>query len=96
MKAKLTADTQFDLLRGIEWFESIASGLGDKFEFEFYEALERVKANPDQFSPNHTGFRPCRLHRFTAVLYFRIDGELIVVVGLFTSGENEAALTKRG
>lgn len=96
MKAKLTEATQFDLLRGIEWFESIASGLGEEFELEFYEALDRVKANPEHFSPNHTGFRPCRLNRFTAVLYFRIDGDLIVVVGLFTSGENEDALERRG
>jgi hypothetical protein len=95
MNAKLTAATLTDLLRGMNWFEKIAAGLGDQFEFEFYNALERVKQNPYLFALNHTGYRACRLKRFTAVLYFRIDGNLIVVVGLFTSGENENALSTR-
>ena len=64
--------------------------------YEFFNALERVKQEPHLFATNHTGYRPCRLKRFTAVLYFRIDGKMIVVVGLFTSGEDESALKNRG
>ena len=96
MNAKLTADTEADLLRGIAWFDRISHGLGDQFESEFYNALERIKQDPDLFAANHTGYRPCRLKRFTAVLYFRIDCDLIVVVGLFTSGEDETVLQNRG
>lgn len=96
MKARLTRDTEMDLLHGIDWFDSIAIGLGDKFENEFYLALERVKENPEFFASDHTGYRPCRLKRFTAVLYFRIDEPFVVVVGLFTSGEDESELQKRG
>jgi hypothetical protein len=95
MIARLTADTQRDLLRGIAWFEKISTGLGDQFELEFYRALDRIKSAPYLFAPNHTGYRPCRLKRFTAVVYFRIDEELIIVVGLFTSGEDERNLTDR-
>ncbi|MCU0707389.1 MAG: type II toxin-antitoxin system RelE/ParE family toxin [Pirellula sp.] len=95
MNAKLTVDTQDDLLRGIAWFDKISLGLGDQFEAEFYNALERIKDNPFLFPPNHTGYRPCRLKRFTAVVYFRIDGDWIVVVGLFTSGEDERSLADR-
>jgi hypothetical protein len=96
MSAKLTAETEADLLRGMEWFDRISLGLGDQFESEFFTALERIKQDPDLFAANHTGYRPCRLKRFTAVLYFRIDGDLIVVVGLFTSGEDETVLQNRG
>ena len=35
MNAKLTRDTEADLLRGIEWFDKISHGLGDQFESEF-------------------------------------------------------------
>lgn len=73
MKARLTAQTEADLLRGINWFDRISTGLGEAFEAEFYHALERVKVNPELFAADHTGYRPCRLKRFTAVLYFRID-----------------------
>lgn len=95
MKARLTAYTAGDLLRGIDWFDRISTGLGEMFEAEFYHALERVKANPELFAPDHTGYRPCRLKRFTAVLYFRIDNPFVVVVGLFTSGEDESDLQDR-
>ena len=95
MKARLTAHTEVDLLRGIDWFDRISTGLGEMFEAEFYRALERVKANPELFAADHMGFRPCRLKRFSAVLYFRIDEPFVVVVGLFTSGEDERALQIR-
>ncbi|MCO6455362.1 MAG: type II toxin-antitoxin system RelE/ParE family toxin [Pirellulaceae bacterium] len=95
MKAILTPETESDLLRGIEWFDRIAPGLGDQFELEFFNALNRIKQGPNLFSANHTGYRPCRLKRFTAVIYFRIDGDFVVVVGLFTSGEDESALNSR-
>lgn len=96
MNAKLTAETEADLRRGITWFDRISLGLGDHFQSEFYNSLERIKQAPDHFAANHTGYRPCRLKRFNAVLYFRIDGDLIVVVGLFTGGEDENVLQNRG
>jgi len=95
MKAKLSKHSKTDLLDGIDWFDGISVGLGDKFEAEFYFSLERVKANPSLFAPDHTGYRPCRLKRFTAVLYFRLDGDLLIVVGLFTSGQDEGELQNR-
>jgi len=55
MKARLTADTAGDLLRGIEWFDRISIGLGEMFEVEFSHALERVKENPALIAPDHSG-----------------------------------------
>jgi len=96
MIAKLTAETEADLLRRIKWFDRISLGLGDQFKSEFYNVLERIKQDPNLFAANHSGYRPCRLKRFTAVLYFRIDVHLIVVVVLFRSGEDEGVLQNRG
>jgi hypothetical protein len=58
MNAKLTADTEADLLRGIQWFDKISFGLGDQFVSEFFNALERIKQDPEFFAANHTGYRP--------------------------------------
>lgn len=96
MNVRLTTRTVADLLRGIDWFDRIALGLGDQFEMEFYYALDRIKQSPELFAANHTGYRPCRLKRFTAVLYFRMDHDCLVVLGLFTSGEDESVLKDRG
>lgn len=59
MKARLTAHTEADLLRGIDWFDRISTGLGEMFEAEFYRALERIKANPQLFAADNTSYRPC-------------------------------------
>ncbi len=50
----------------------------------------------EQAINDHTDYRPCRLKRFTAVLYFSIDEPFVVVLGLFTSGEDERNLQNRG
>lgn len=55
MKVRLTARTEVDLLRAIDWFDRISIGLGEMFEAEFYRALEQVKANPELFAADHTG-----------------------------------------
>ncbi len=68
MTVVLSEYAKLDLLASINWFDEISLGLGDKLEVEFYAALERIKHNPDLFPPDHTGYRPCRLTRFTAVI----------------------------
>ncbi len=96
MNVVLLPETKADLLSGMEWFDKIRLGLGDELEHEFYAALERVKSNPELFAADHTGYCPCRLKRFTAVLYFRLDGDSIVVMGLFLHGRDETRLKERG
>lgn len=96
MKVGLTALTEVDLLRGIDWFDRISVGLGEMIEAEFYRALERGKVNPELFAADQTGYRPGRLKRFKAVLYFPIDEPFVVVVVLFTSGEDGCNLRNRG
>jgi hypothetical protein len=96
MTARFTEYSSADLLRGVAWFDQISPGLGDDFEQDFYTALDRIKSNPQHFATDHTGFHPCPLKRFTAVLYFRILDDGILIVGLFTSGEDETELQYRG
>ncbi len=79
MNVVQTKYTKLDLLNSIDWFNSISAGLGDQFETEYYTALQRVKDSPKQFSAGDTGYRPCRLKRFTAVIY----SELIVTSSLW-------------
>ena len=82
MDAILLPETVGDLLDGIKWFDSLRLGLGDEFEPEFYAALDRVKISPRSFAPDHTAYRACRLKRFTAVLYYRIDTIASTAIGL--------------
>lgn len=92
MKLALLANAKLDLLEGIEWFESILKGLGDQFEFEFFKCVDRIKNGPLSFAQNESGFRACRLKRFTAIVYFRIDGNRIVIVRLLVNGKQDKSV----
>jgi hypothetical protein len=99
MNVKLSAATEVDLLVAIEWRDGISHGLGDQFEIEFLMHLRvsnRLQRHsrltiPDSVHADLSGLLLC----FTPVLYFRIDGDSIVIVGLFTSGEDESDLQYR-
>jgi hypothetical protein len=96
MGVRYVDEVRDDLLLSIAWFDERKDGLGDEFEAEFYAAVSLVQKRPLSFAADHTGYRPCRLRRFTAVLYYRIESDIIVVMGLFVSGRVESRLQKRG
>ena len=95
MDVRFLPEVRDDLLSSMDWFDLRRDRLGDELETEFYAAVATVRARPLSFAADRTGYRPCRLKRFTAVLYFRIDDDLIVVAGLFVGGRDENRLAGR-
>lgn len=95
MDVRFLAEIRDDLLSAMDWFDRRRAGLGEELESEFYTAVARVCEWPQAFAPDRTGYRPCRLKRFTAVLYFRIEGDFIIVAGLFVGGRDESSLQGR-
>lgn len=96
------ADEVFeDLETSAAWLDTRRPGLGSELEEEFYASVAVVRGRPHTFAIDHTGLRPCRLRRFTAVLYFRIedsllpDQSIIVVAGLLVGGRDEHCLRHR-
>lgn len=87
--------TTDDFQSAFNWFEGLKVGLGSEFEAEFFSALERVKSNPELFAESTTGYRACRLKRFSAVLYYRISTNTVVITGLFVNGRDDATLADR-
>lgn len=96
MDVRYADEVRDDLLSSMAWFDERRDGLGDELEAEFYAAVSVVQRRPYSFAADHTGYRPCRLRRFTAVLYYRIESEIIVVMGLFVGGRDESRLQDRG
>ncbi len=97
------ADEVFDdLRRSVDWLNSRKPGLGLELEDEFYATVAVVRGRPHFYAVDHTGLRPLRLRRFTAVLYYKIeetlfpDSPIIVIVGLLMGGRDEQCLRYRG
>ena len=85
-----------DLIMGMNWIDERHAGLGDQLESEFFAAVAVVPDRPNTFAADKNGYRPCRLRRFNAVLYFQIETDCALVVGLLVGGQDRSRLTGRG
>ena len=84
-----------DLASTEDWLETRQVGLSQHFESEFFAAVEIACSRPESFAADETGYRPVRLKRFSAVMYFTIEDDVIVVAGVFMGGRSEAKLKNR-
>ena len=94
MNVVLLPDAERDLLDAIEWYGSASASLGDQFEVEFYDAINRILENPELFAENSSGFRPCPTKRFTSVVYFRIDEKVIVIIRILVNGREDQSVAE--
>jgi plasmid stabilization system protein ParE len=53
--------------------------LGDEFLAAIAEALLRLEDNPERFRPYYRGFRRTLTRRFPYKLFFRIEGDAVIV-----------------
>ena len=72
-----------DALNGWLWYEQKAVGLGEEFLRVFYACSAHLVRNPMTYQQVHGQFRRCLLRRFPYAIYFRIEGEQVIVFGLF-------------
>jgi plasmid stabilization system protein ParE len=64
--------TTTDLNNAVAYNNRQQSGLGDELRAEVYASIERVLANPTQFSVVSKSIRRCLVHRFPYAVLFRI------------------------
>jgi plasmid stabilization system protein ParE len=58
------------------WYERQQAGLGE----DFLAALEKVEAHPSGFPVVHRETRRILVHRFSYGIFYRVYGDLVVVV----------------
>jgi len=52
------------------------------------EALIRLEANPESFPLYYRGFRRILTHRFPYKLFFRIEGDTVIVFRILHGAQN--------
>ena len=78
-----------------DWYERERPGLGSAFLAEVERVLQTVVSNPDTFPEVLEGIRKAVIKRFPYCLYFRVRGEVVVVLAVFHSARNPAAWRTR-
>jgi plasmid stabilization system protein ParE len=80
---RFLSEVEDDVVASYAWYEGKALGLGDEFLRLFYAVANEILRSP-LLSPKVYGeFRRRLVRRFPYAIYFRIEGNEVVVFGLF-------------
>ena len=91
---ELRAKVFEDLDKIHRWYEKRLRGLGDRFAATFFSSLPVLQRNPTVFAPYYRDVRHFLLKRFPYGIYFRVEGETVVVFRVFHGSRNQSALRK--
>jgi plasmid stabilization system protein ParE len=69
-----------DIEEAFLWYERQRAGLGDEFLVAVRSALDDVVAQPTRYAVIHRDTRRALLHRFPYGIFYRLYGEIVVVV----------------
>lgn len=73
-----------------EWYERELPGLGGDFLAEVDRTLKLILGQPDAFPKMFDGVHKAVVKRFPYCLYFRVRGDVVVVLAVFHSARNPA------
>jgi len=76
-------EVEADVQNGRLWYEEKSAGLGEEFLRVFYACSQELTRNPAVHQKVHREFRRCLLRRFPYAIYFRVEGDRVIVFGLF-------------
>ncbi len=76
-------EVEDDVVAGFAWYEAKAPGLGEEFIRAFYRCVDDVPDHPLSYPRVHGDIRRCLLRRFPYATYFTVEGDDVIVAGLF-------------
>ncbi len=88
-------EVEEDAIAGYAWYEDKAPGLGEEFLRMFYARAGEIPQNPLLYAKAHGEFRRRLLRRFPYAIYFRIEGDEIVVFGLFHCARDPRTIRRK-
>jgi len=88
-------DAEVDIAAAFEWYESQRAGLGADFVLAVDSALEPLLAFPESCEVFYRDTRRCLVERFPFEVFYRLEGDLIVVVACMHAARDPKAMLKR-
>jgi len=81
-----------DVHEAFVWYEAAATGLGHEFLRSYFVAVAAAQREPLIHRKVYQDFRRVLLDRFPYLLYFRIEGDRVVVFLLIHGSRNPALI----
>ena len=92
MNIRLVDEVYQDLRASRDWYDQKRAGLGGEFVDLFFEVLNGLSAAPMHCPIDVSGYRPKRMPRFAAAIYYDLTDSEIVVVGVLVNGRSVSNL----
>jgi plasmid stabilization system protein ParE len=77
------------------WYQNERQGLGDDFLAELRAAYLRIIEGPRRYQATSTGVRRVQLRRFPYIVYFVIEGEVVIVFAVLHARRDPAIWQRR-
>lgn len=82
-KIKFAEDASGEFRESVEWYESMAKGLGLRFAYEIDSTLERIKLNPDLYRKIVGDIRRIQVNRFPYSVFYTTEEDTLVILRIF-------------
>lgn len=80
MSITVRSEAAADIGEAFLWYERQRAGLGDEFLAAVQSAVGDVAAHPTRYPVIHRDTRRALVHRFPYGIFYRVYGEVVVVV----------------
>ena len=95
LSVHLRPEAEQDIEEAASWYEKQSAGLGNEFLDEVLVTLERVAELPSLYPIIYRNTLRALIHRFPFGIYYRVEGEQIVVVAVMHGSRNPTRWKKR-
>jgi toxin ParE1/3/4 len=83
MRVALTPTAEAEVAAALEWYDSQAPRIGERFLAEFKALTARLARNPRQFPALYRGVRRANFRHFPYGLFFRLGEDSVDVFACF-------------
>ncbi len=78
----LLAEAEEDIDSAFQGYECVQAGLGERFLAELRQVSERVSTWPELYGIVEGNIRAATLNRFPQVVFYRVEANRVLVVGV--------------
>jgi toxin ParE1/3/4 len=93
-KLILRQEAERDLIEAYKWYGEKVPGLGTDFLAVIERALESIQQNPARFPIIYRNVRRALMRRFPYGIFYFLEGENIIVLGVMHTARNPAKWRK--